>query len=1390
MAAAVLFADVSGFTPLTEALGQKGSEGPEELTRLLNRYFSWMIAFIEAEGGEVVKFGGDALTVVFPAVDEPLGPATRRAVQAAETMRTSMDEFGILESSVGLVSLKMKFGVGAGEVLTSQVGGIFDRWEYIIAGDALRQATQAENRAGQGEIVLSPEAQAVVIPQALPPRPLLAPDWERVQNPNQVQHLLRYYIPGPVRSWLAGELHDWLATLRPMSVMFASIKGLDYSQPNTVDTLQNFLRRMQEVIYHYWGTLTRLTVDDKGTVLLILFGAPPHSHEDDSERALRCALDLQALARENRQQLAIGVTAGRVFAGPVGSNTRREYTVMGDAVNLAARLMVSAGAGRICCNYEAYRNTQAKIAFESLPPIEVKGKVGLIPIYQPTQPHRPAQPAAAHRAREKEPFIGRHAEKAQLVANLNQTVAGSPRIVIVEGEAGIGKSRLVAELVTEARQRKLTVMPGLGVSIEQETPYHVWHNLLAAYFGLENVDTQTRQQQIQTYIRTEIPDMQALLPLLNSVLSLNVPENEVTQPLTPAERQEKLVDLLLALLKTCSKKGPLVLILEDIHWFDPLSWELTVQVAVAAIRNRVPLLLVLVMRPLENVTMRTEAVLLAALDETEHIRLDSLPPDETLTLAVQRLGLTANELPEAVAELVRSRAGGNPFFAEELFYTLHDNGFITFKAVGDQLRCLISDDLDRAAQTLPATIQSTVLSRLDQLSPEKQLMLRVAAVIGHTFAYNTLYNALRQHLDIKEQLLKDHLNDLIYLELIRPEANGPNPTYAFKHIIIREVTYQSLPFNRRRQLHRTVAKWYEDTYGPQRNGRTPALKSEIEQNLSLPPTGPLSSQSLAPYYALLVYHWHQAQDETREQHYASLIAQQAVEQFANAEALGYINRALDLTPEDNLAEQYNLVLARETVYNRLGERDGQRQDLDTLAQLVDQLSEPSHKITLALRRANYAKAISNYPAALSAAQEAVSLAQQAQDPTGQGRGYIAWGNVLLRQANYSEAQQKFEQALALAQSSQNQHLEAKSLRYLSTLYWLRGRYQTAQQKSEQALSLCRKLNNRPLQAATLNMLGLVHFYLGDYPAARNYYEQAISIFYAIGHRRDESKTFYNIGLIHLNLGHYEAARDYFEQTLDIQREIEDQEGTAQALSSLGITYCTLGDYNAARSYLGHSLEIRKEIGSQLGEADSFSKLGLIYHNLGDYNTTKRYCELALGIQKKTGHQESQSYSLTYLGHALSGLDQPQAAAQAYRQALALREAMGQTAPTIDIKAGLAQVEIAQNNPSQALTLVEEILTWIEANGTAGIDNPLWVYLTAYKILCATNNLKRAQTVLESGHAILMARANRISNPKLRRKFLENVKTHQDIISLHTTGKTAPPETGRPKRGGRQSKPLK
>jgi class 3 adenylate cyclase/predicted ATPase len=1315
--AAILFADVSGFTPLTEALAQKGAEGPEELTRLLNGYFSRMITLIEAEGGEVVKFSGDAVTVVFPARSEALGPATRRAWQAAEAMQAAMSDFTTLETSAGPVALGMKIGIGAGEILALQVGGVRDEWEYVIAGDPLRQVAEAEHQAGRGEIILSPEAEAIMAPESIAPCPLPQPDWESIQNPAEVETVLRAYVPDVVTAWLAEELQDWLAVLRPMSVLFIGVAGLDYSQGDAVEKLHHFLRAAQEIIYRYEGSINKLAVDDKGTVLIALFGAPPHAHEDDPERALRCALNLQGMAGKQGLYLAIGVTTGRVFTGPVGSESRREYTVMGDTVNLAARLMAAAGPGQIRCDYETYRWARGKLAFDTLSSVRVKGKAGLIRVYRPT-----GEIGREREAESQSRLVGRQAEVVRLTTALDEIQLNRHRTqcLIVEGEAGIGKSRLVDELLRLMRERGISGLVGMGRSIEQQTPYRAWRDIFTAYFGLDELDDPAeRRHQVEEQVRDIVPDMVERLPLLNDVLSLGLPENELTASLDSHLRHDSLVSLLLALLRAWAAERPLVIVLEDAHWLDSLSWDLTLQVVRALSVARVSLLLVVVMRPLEGDAMRVEPVGLAKMDETETLLLGSLSPEETLTLAASRLDLSGGELPETVAELVRRRAGGNPFFAEELIYALRDTGLITIKIKGDKRHCLVQGDLAQAAQTLPDTIQGIVLSRIDRLPPEEQLALKVAAVIGRTFIFSTLRDTLGEHMEISERLLRTYLDDLVHLDLTPLEAPEPELTYIFKHIITQEVAYETLLFAQRRQLHRTVARWYERKFG---DGRERPLPESLES-------------PLASYCPLLVYHWHRAEDRARERHYTTLAGYWAAAQFANAEAVGYFSRALTLTPETDLAARYKLLLAREKVNDLRGEREAQAQDLAGLAALVKSVQDDQWRTEIALRRANYYEEISDYGAALGVVRQAIEQTERARDPAQETEAYIAWGKILWRRGDYEVARWPLEQALARARGTKNHHSEAKSLYYLGHVYLYQGNYPAAQEHYRQALEIYRSDGYRQGEADSLSILGVTYYELGDYPVARDHYEQVLAIFQTIGDQRGETIT----------------------------------------VSNLGTVYCDLGDYEAARDYHQRAMDIRLMIGDRSGEAISLTNLGLVYHNLSENEAARNYCERALAIQREIGDRHSESYSLTYLGHTLKELGEFQAAAEAYTQAMNLRSELGQHGLTMDDLAGLARVALTQNDLEGATAQVEEILAWIGANGTEGIEYPLQVYLTCYQVLMAKTThepsaAERAKALLTQAHAALLERASGISNEVLRGKFLQNVKTNREIMSAWKASK--------------------
>jgi class 3 adenylate cyclase len=416
--AITIFADISGFTPLAEALASSGLGGAEELNAILNQVFEALITTIESHGGQVVSFGGDALSLIWPYQPEHMKQTAWRVLQAAFAMQSTIAGFTIIPTSQGEFDIQMKVGISVGEILEVHAGGELDRLEYVLAGTPMANMSQAENLAKAGEIVVdeniwqlvngleldaakqitaSAIRQQSTLPDSyifgekaapgfyrvthlwskLPPVPLTSPDWAQLDltAATKVDTTLRCYIPGAISSILKDRHTTTLTELKSMTVCFVGFSGLDYNNdPEAGPRLNNFLRDAQKAIYRYEGSINKLDVGDKGSVLLVLFGAPPLFHEDDEARAVACALDLVKVAVHHELKIRIGLTAGPLFLGPLGASRRREYTAIGDVVNLAARLMQKAEASQIWVDESVQSKAEQLFEFQDLGHIQVKGK--------------------------------------------------------------------------------------------------------------------------------------------------------------------------------------------------------------------------------------------------------------------------------------------------------------------------------------------------------------------------------------------------------------------------------------------------------------------------------------------------------------------------------------------------------------------------------------------------------------------------------------------------------------------------------------------------------------------------------------------------------------------------------------------------------------------------------------------------------------------------------------------------------------------------------------------------------------------------------------------------------------------------------------------------------
>jgi class 3 adenylate cyclase/tetratricopeptide (TPR) repeat protein len=670
---------------------------------------------------------------------------------------------------------------------------------------------------------------------------------ERVPILPEAENTLRAFIPAAVLRRLQAGQTEWLAELRRVTVLFLNLPDLDHSV--ALRRAQAAIEALQTTLYQYEGSINKLSVDEKGVTLVAALGLPPLAHADDPERGIAAALAMQAKLRALGMRYAIGVTTGRAFCGVVGSAIRREYTMIGDVVNLSARLM-QAAPQTVLCDEATMQATQHRFAFGAPTLIPLKGKQEPVPAYHPVGTLEAPTSTLA--------IVGRFAERALFAEALDRLRAGGAGDqVLIEGEVGIGKSRLVEEIQHIGNTAGTTVLLGAGDAVEQAAAYHAWRPVFAALLGLDLCADLANQQAQALAALGDDPALVERAALLNAVQPLDLPESATTRPLTGQIRADNTVELLVGILRQAAARQPFVLILDDAHWLDSASWALASAVAVRVH----PILFVLATRPLGD-PGPAEYRTLRHLPGTTRLVLDTLSPAETEALVCARLGVAS--LPGPVAHLIRERAEGHPFFSEELAYALRDSGLIR---IADGTCRLVPEAGDLSDLDFPDTVQGVITSRIDRLTPQQQLTLKVASVIGRVFAFQVLRDIYP--LTTGQTYLAEDLSTLQQLDITPLDRPAPDLAYVFKHIITREVAYNLMLFSQRRSLHRAVAEWHEEAY----------------------------RADLGPFYPILAYHWSAAEVPEKTLFYLERAGARALYQGAFQEAAGFLEQVLALVAD-------------------------------------------------------------------------------------------------------------------------------------------------------------------------------------------------------------------------------------------------------------------------------------------------------------------------------------------------------------------------------------------------------------------------------------------------------------------------------------------------------------
>jgi hypothetical protein len=679
-----------------------------------------------------------------------------------------------------------------------------------------------------------------------------------------------------LRRWVLPAIYErirhgqgiFLAELRPAVALFLGFDDFDYDgDPGAGEHLDAYIRWVQAVIARYDGALLQLTVGDKGSYLYAAFGAPI-AHDDDIVRAVATALELRSPPvglPVAPNSVRIGLSQGLMRAGAYGGVTRRTYGVLGNEVNLAARLMQQARPGQLVVSKRVADAASSRYRFGPLGAVALKGKPEPVPIFELLgRPEQIAGGTSLGRSPSPGGMVGRAEERAVLAQALAALQRGVSGVVLIEGEAGIGKSRLLADILDRTTmQGATTTLLGAGDAIEQRTPYHAWRPIFERVFDWERLgaDPETRRASVlaQLHALPEAAFVVERAPLLNAVLPLDWDDNALTAQMTGEGRAVITNEVLIRVLRHI---GPLALIMEDAHWLDSASWALLR----AVVERLSPALIVVATRP-QGEPLPAEYHALCDRPETRQLRLTALPPAETLQLVCARLGVAA--LPAPVAELIQQKAEGHPFFSEELALALRDAGLIEIRDGA----CRLAPGVDLRAVSFPDTAQGVVTSRIDRLTPAQQLALKAASVIGRVFALRMLRDVHPIEADKPE--LPETVQALAQLDLTPLETPEPDLAYLFKHIITQEAAYNLLLFAQRQQLHRAVAEWIEREY----------------------------AADLSPHYSLLAYHWGKAEEWSKTVTYLELAGEQALSRGAYREAVDFFSEALGLAGSLPAAER-------------------------------------------------------------------------------------------------------------------------------------------------------------------------------------------------------------------------------------------------------------------------------------------------------------------------------------------------------------------------------------------------------------------------------------------------------------------------------------------------------
>ncbi len=1179
----VLYLDISGFTKYTEQASSTGHYGIELITGFLNRYFEVIINVIKAHDGQVVKFGGDSCLSLFQGTKSK---AVNNLLACRKEILQDIAKPAFKQILPAGMDLKVHGGIAYGEVITYIIGSMESGLNYFMCGPAVKQAYEADKNSLAGEITIADNNLNNIKPAPTQRSIYIAKDSQRKIKLSKAG----LFTNSAIRDKLTNLTS--VAELRNSAIIFVNICSKDKSEPVPAEMYQEFYNKVHFLVNEYGGVINKVDYSDKGYLIIIAFGVL-QTYPDLIERAFLCAWRIIQIQTD--LMLRIGITSCNIYAGIIGSRVCCEYGIIGNGVNIAARLMSSADYGEIILSGSIVKRIRPRFQVSFVSEVALKGIKEKISMYRLVN-ELPESWFSLRQAHGEIPLLAR----VQTVKRIREQLAAKQkRIILLTGATGLGKSYLVFQIGKQWVKTKKDVFYYAGDQVTARRRLEFFFQLARKYLGI--ADFSHDLNKLVSWCQSNNMNIDPHLLLKWLIGKQRVAS---TEPTSHIEYEHGVFfQTLMAISFQILHKMELVVI-ENIEWLDPDSSAL-VHGLLQLLSNNHRIIITCCRQDILN-----------DLGKLRPLKTELVP-----FTCQEASSLTSFLLPNATEEtrrIIFAMTGGNPLFIKELCLVLS-------KLQADQNDLLTAEVMNEMQRRhlLPESLENLFVRAYDELDEQAKSVIMLASILTGSFTaeilQRNLSNSYLTKLDkILDELAEKHLLTVLTID--------PRIEYTFVNNIVREAIYGTILLSEKKQLHKSIADNLIATSG-----------NCLEENLEI-----------------ITEHYIKSEEAEEIVKYGVQTGQKLIALADYEGSIYFLLKALDSATVAESCTCIRLLLLEAYVFQSKAKEA--KQQIDQLSYLekrwqpwsyrfvwlwgryLNSMAEYSlemKKIRLWLpnikdrqyqyllkldlmhcylvlgRKSTFEKQALRFYESLADENELVFRSKLAS----------VLGQFYLEQGNYIKAKEYFKVRLFFSLKGHDYLGQRLALTSLGTINSRLGEKKAAFQLYDKALKIAEKMGDRNGYSKILLDLGALYRNEGEYERAMEYYSKSLKLVEVTQNRLQEATLLYNIGELNYYLMKYDIALDHFTRSEQISKEINDEVGITYCNDASGDILFQTGRYDEAEAIYKNNLKVQTRLGDKEGIGHTLGNLGNIAKVRGKFATAVKMYHRQMELIAEVGDKE-------------------------------------------------------------------------------------------------------------------------------------------------------------------------